>query len=446
MEIEHAAKAIVARLQAAGKIAYYAGGCVRDALRGVAPKDYDIATDARPEEVQALFPRHVAIGAHFGVICVLDHGFQFEVASFRADGVYIDGRRPADVTFTTAQGDAERRDFTVNGMFFDPLANEVIDFVGGQRDLQAGVLRAIGDPAARFREDRLRLLRAVRFAAGLGFAIEPATWAAVRAQAGEIGVISAERIRDELVKIFVSPTRVAGFDLLDASGLLGAVLPEVDALKGCEQPPAYHPEGDVFVHTRLMLSLLLPETVSVPLVFAVLLHDIGKPACFSQDPSEGNRIRFNGHEHVGADMAARVLERLRFSRAEIDATVEAVRQHMAFKDVQQMRVAKLKRFMARPGFEDEMELHRVDCAGSHGMLDNHVFLRAKQEEFAREPLIPKPFVTGHDLIALGLKPGPQIGDLLEAAQTRQLEGGFADRAEALAWAEGEVGKLAELRA
>ncbi len=439
MEIEPTARAIVARLQGAGHIAYYAGGCVRDALRGVVPKDYDIATSAHPEAVQALFPRHVAIGAHFGVICVLEGGFQFEVASFRADGVYIDGRRPANVTFTTDQGDAERRDFTVNGMFFDPVAGEVIDYVGGQRDLSARVLRAIGDPAARLREDRLRLLRAVRFAAGLGFEIEPATWAAVRAQAGEIGVVSAERIRDELVKIFVAPTRVAGFDLLAASGLMRAVLPEVDALQGCEQPPAFHPEGDVFVHTRLMLSLL-PEVVSVPLVFAVLLHDIGKPACFSQDPAEDNRIRFSGHEHVGAEMTWRIMERLRFSRAEIDATVEAVRQHMAFKDVQQMRVAKLKRFMARPGFADELELHRVDCTGSHGMLDNHVFLQAKREEFAQEPLIPKPLVTGHDLIALGLKPGPRIGELLEAAQTRQLEGGFADRDAALAWVREEVEK------
>jgi tRNA nucleotidyltransferase/poly(A) polymerase len=439
MEIERAARGIVARLQSAGYTAYYAGGCVRDALRGVAPKDYDIATSARPEEVQALFARHVAIGAHFGVICVLEHGFQFEVASFRADGVYIDGRRPVDVTFTTAQGDAERRDFTINGMFFDPMAGEVIDFVGGRRDLEARVLRAIGDPEARFREDRLRLLRAVRFAAALNFEIEPATWAAVCAQAGEVGVISAERIRDELVKIFVSPSRVAGFDLLDASGLLRTVLPEVDALKGCEQPPAFHPEGDVFVHTRLMLSLL-PETVSIPLVFSVLLHDIGKPACFSQDPAEGNRIRFNGHEHTGAEMTWRIMERLRFSRAEIDATVEAVRQHMAFKDVQHMRVARLKRFMARPGFEDELELHRVDCTGSHGMLDNYVFLRAKEEEFAREPLIPKPLVTGHDLIALGVKPGPKIGELLEAAETRQLEGGFANREEALEWLRAEVGK------
>ncbi len=434
--METAAQGIVARLQSAGHIAYLAGGCVRDALRGVAPKDYDIATSARPEQVQALFPRHVAIGAHFGVICVLDSGFQFEVASFRADGVYIDGRRPVDVTFTTPQGDAERRDFTINGLFYDPLAEKVIDFVGGQADLKARVLRAIGDPAARFAEDRLRLLRAVRFAAALDFEIEPRTWEAVRAAAGEIGAVSAERIREELVRIFQSPSRVRGFDLLDASGLMRAVLPEVDNLKGCEQPPEFHPEGDVFVHTRLMLSLL-PETVSVPLVFAVLLHDIGKPTCFSQDPAENNRIRFSGHEHVGAAMAEKVMLRLRFSRAEIDATVEAVRQHMAFKDVQRMRVATLKRFMARPGFDDELELHRVDCTGSHGLLDNYAFVQAKQEEFAREPLIPKPFVNGHDLMALGLKPGPRIGEILEAAQTRQLEGGFADRDAALAWVKSE---------
>ena len=444
MEIETVARSIVARLQSAGHTAYYAGGCVRDALRGVTPKDYDVATSARPEEVQAIFQRNVSIGAHFGVICVLDGGFQFEVASFRADGVYIDGRRPANVTFTTARGDAERRDFTINGMFLDPVAGKIIDYVGGRSDLEAGVLRAIGDPAARLQEDRLRLLRAVRFAAALDFKIEPGTWAAVRAQAAGIGIISAERIRDELVRIFVSPTRVAGFDLLDSSGLLREVLPEVNALKGCEQPPAFHPEGDVFIHTRLMLSLL-PDVVSVPLVFSVLLHDAGKPRCFSRDPAEDNRIRFSGHEHAGAEMTFQIMERLRFSRAETDATVEAVRQHMAFKDVQHMRVAKLKRFMARPGFRDELELHRVDCTGSHGMLDNYDFLRAKREEFANEPLIPKPLVTGHDLIAMGLKPGKRIGELLEAIQTRQLEGGFADRQEALEWALGELAKPSKSR-
>ena len=434
MEMEPAARAIVARLQQAGFTAYFAGGCVRDALRHVQPKDFDVATNARPEEVQRLFARTVAVGVQFGVVRVMDRGHQFEVASFRADGAYLDGRRPEDVTFTTPEGDAQRRDFTINGMFYDPVAERVIDYVGGQRDLEDRVLRAIGDPAARFREDRLRLLRAVRFAAGLGFAVEPATWEAVRSQANQINVVSAERIQDELVKIFTAPTRVAGFDLLDSSGLLRQVIPELDACKGCEQPPQFHPEGDVFVHTRLMLSLL-PEQVSVPLVFAVLLHDIGKPPTAKVD--ENGRIRFNGHERVGAEMALKVMERLRFSRAVIEATVEAVRQHMAFKDVPQMRVAKLKRFMARPGFEDEMELHRVDCLGSHGFLDNHAFLRVKQEEFAHEPLIPKPLVTGHDLLAEGIPPGPRIGQILEAVQTRQLEGAFPDRAAALAWIKGE---------
>ena len=434
MEMESAALAVAARLQRAGHTAYFAGGCVRDALRGVAPQDFDIATSARPEQVQALFPRTLAIGAHFGVIAVRESGWQFEVASFRADGAYLDGRRPVDVSFTTPQGDAERRDFTINGMFYDPVAGEVIDYVGGQADLAARRLRAIGAADARFREDRLRLLRAVRFAAALGFDVEAGTWAAVRAQAAEVGVVSAERIRDELVKIFRAPTRVRGFDLLDASGLLPVVLPELDACKGCEQPPQFHPEGDVFVHTRLMLSLL-PAEVSAPLVFSVLLHDIGKPPTAKVDPD--GRVRFNGHEHVGAEMARKVMERLRFSRAEIDATVDAVRFHMAFKDVPNMRVAKLKRFMARPTFEDEMELHRVDCLGSHGFVDHYHFLRAKQEEFAHEPLIPKPFVNGHDLIALGVAPGPKIGEVLEAAQTRQLEGAFADRDDALRWVKAE---------
>ncbi len=432
--MEAAARRVADRLHSAGFIAYFAGGCVRDALLGLEPKDYDVATNARPEQVQALFARTHAVGAHFGVVVVMQGTIEIEVASFRADGAYLDGRRPVDVTFTTPQGDAERRDFTVNGMFLDPQTGQVIDFVGGQADLRAHVLRAIGDPAARFREDRLRLLRAVRFAAALNFEVEPCTWAAVEAQAGDIQVVSAERIRDELVKIFTAPTRVRGFDLLDASGLLRVVLPELDACKGCAQPPQFHPEGDVFVHTRLMLSLL-PKEVSVPLVFSVLLHDIGKPPTFQVDPT--GRIRFNGHEFVGADMAFRVMERLRFSRAEIDATVEAVRQHMAFKDVPNMRVAKLKRFMARPGFEDEMELHRVDCSSSHGMLDNYRFLRAKQEEFAHEPLIPKPFVNGRDLIAWGLEPGPRFGEILEAAMNRQLEGAFQDRAQALAWVQAE---------
>jgi len=437
-ETESIAAGIVRRLRGAGHLAYYAGGCVRDMLRGIPAKDYDIATSARPEEVQALFPRTVAVGAHFGVICVLDQGLQFEVATFRSDGAYLDGRHPREVTFSSPREDAERRDFTVNGMFYDPVAGEVIDYVGGRADLERGLLRAIGDPVSRFREDRLRMLRAVRFATVLEFEIDPATWEALQRHAPEIHDVSAERIREELVRIFLSPRRVRGLDQLDQSGLLGQILPELLPLKGCEQPPQFHPEGDVWVHTRRMLELL-PEEVSVPLVFSVLLHDIGKPPTYSFDPAEG-RIRFNAHDKVGAGMARAVMERLRFSRDEIEATVEAVDQHMVFKDVQKMRVAKLKRFMARPGFEQEMELHRVDCQSSHAMLDNYEFLKAKQEEFANEPLIPPPLISGNDLIALGWRPGPKFKEVLDAVQTRQLEGTLTDREEALEWVKGEYGE------
>jgi poly(A) polymerase len=433
-DLEQTARSIARRLRDAGHIAYFAGGCVRDALRGVAPKDFDIATDARPEQVQKLFSRTYAVGAHFGVIVVLQDGLQFEVATFRSDGAYVDGRRPTEVHFSSAEEDAARRDFTINGMFFDPVAEQVIDHVGGRADLDARVIRAIGDPAQRFAEDRLRMLRAVRFATTLQFEIEPATWRALQESSPSIAQISAERIREELVRIFMSPQRVRGWDLLDASGLMRVVLPELERLKGCEQPPQFHPEGDVFKHTRIMLELL-PAQVSLPLVFSVLFHDIGKPPTYSVD--ETGRIRFNGHDRVGAEMTEVVMQRLRFSRAEIEATVEMVRQHMVFKDVPNMRTAKLKRFMARPTFVDELELHRVDCASSHGMLDNYEFLQAKQEEFANEPIIPPPLVRGDDLKALGLKPGPQFGEILEAVETRQLEGAFRDRADALDWVQRE---------
>jgi poly(A) polymerase len=435
--LAHYARRVVQRLQEAGHIAYYAGGCVRDRLMGVEPHDFDVATNARPEEVQALFERTFAVGAHFGVVVVVYGSAQFEVASFRSDGAYLDGRRPETVTYSTPEEDAQRRDFTVNGLFFDPIRDELIDFVGGQRDLAAKVLRAIGDPAARFREDRLRLLRAVRFATVLGFEIEQQTWEAVRANAAAIHEVSAERIREELAKIFLSPNRVRGFDLLDASGLMKQVLPEIEALKGCEQPPQFHPEGDVFKHTRIMLGLL-PAEVSLPLVLSVLFHDIGKPGTFAVDAD--GRIRFNGHDKLGAEMTEALMLRLRFSRAEIDATVEAVANHMVFKDVQQMRVAKLKRFMARPHFDDEMELHRVDCSSSHGALDNYDFLRAKREEFANEPLIPKPLITGRDLIALGLPPSPHFSEILEAVQSRQLEGTLRSAEEAREWVKTEFVK------
>lgn len=430
-KIEIIARAIAERLQAAGFTAYYAGGCVRDSLLGKIPVDYDLATSARPEEVQRLFPRTVAVGAQFGVIVVVEKGVEFQVATFRADGIYIDGRHPDGVTFSTPEQDAWRRDFTINGMFYDPVRDELIDFVGGRADLSAGVLRAIGNAADRFREDRLRMLRAVRFAATLSFEIADETWQALRANAPEIKTVSAERIRDELTRIFLSPNRVRGFDLLVESGLMQAVLPEIMALQGCEQPPQFHPEGDVFVHTRKMLDLL-PQQVSVPLVFSVLLHDIGKPGTYSYSAAE-DRIRFSGHDKLGAEMTARIMERLRFSREEIDATVEAVDQHMVFKDVQKMRVSRLKRFMSRPNFDDELALHKVDCSSSHGALDNYDFLLAKKQEFSNEPLIPPPLVRGDDVLKLGWKPGPEIGKILEAVQTRQLEGTLASREQALEW-------------
>ncbi len=427
---EAAARSIVERLRAKGFEALYAGGCVRDRLLGLEPHDHDVATNARPEQVEALFSRTVPVGAQFGVILVLEQGAEIQVATFRGDGAYRDGRHPESVVYTDAEGDARRRDFSVNGLFLDPLRDEVLDFVGGRSDLDSRLLRAIGDPAERFAEDKLRLLRAIRFATTLGFTIDPETWRAVLEWAPEIHAVSAERIREELVKILLSPNRVRGFDLLDESGLLRAVLPEMEALKGCDQPPEFHPEGDVFVHTRLMLSMLAPDA-SLPLVLSVLFHDIGKPATRVVD--ETGRIRFNGHEGVSAGMTLRLLQRLRFPNEVIDAVIPAVRLHMSFKDVPNMRVATLKRMMARPTFEEELELHRVDCLASHGMLDNHAMLIAKREEFGREPLVPPPLVTGHDLIALGWKPGRRFAEVLQAVQTMQLEGALTSREEALEW-------------
>jgi tRNA nucleotidyltransferase/poly(A) polymerase len=423
------ALSIVRKLRRRGFIAYFAGGSVRDALLGQPPKDIDIATNARPEDVGLLFQRTIAVGVQFGVQRVLEGGFEFEVATFRSDGRYVDGRHPLEVRFASAEEDAARRDFTINGMFYDPLDGELIDFVGGRQDLARGVIRAIGVAAERFAEDRLRLLRAIRFAAHLQFQLEAGTWKALCDAAKEIVVVSPERIREELVKILSDPQRLRGFDLLDQSGLLAAMLPEVEGLKGCEQPEQFHPEGDVFVHTRKMLGLLGPEASGVQ-ALTVLLHDIAKPVTRSFDAAEG-RIRFNGHDRVGAEMAEKVMTRLRFSRQETEVVVEAVRNHMIFKDVQQMRPAKLKRFMARPNFDVELELHRVDCSGSHGDLENYRFLVNKKEELANEPLIPPPLVRGDDLLNLGMVPGPRIGELLHAIQTAQLEGEIKTRSEAI---------------
>jgi tRNA nucleotidyltransferase/poly(A) polymerase len=429
---------VVSHLRSHGHIAYFAGGCVRDALLGFRPKDIDVATDARPEEVQRIFARTVPVGAKFGVIRVLQNDWEFEVATFRSDGAYLDGRRPDTVTFSSPEEDARRRDFTINGMFYDPIADTVVDYVGGREDLGKKLIRAIGDARLRFGEDRLRMLRAIRFAAALDFAIDPETWDALRTDADQIKVVSPERIRDELMKILADVHRLRGFDLLDASGLLDQVLPEVSALKGCQQPPQFHPEGDVFVHTRKMLELLPPDA-SPWLALMVLLHDIGKPPTQTCDQSEG-RIRFNGHDEVGASMSVAVMERLRFSSAEIETVVEAVRSHMMFKDVPKMRPAKLRRFMARANFPLELELHRVDCLSSHGDLENFEFLLQKETEFENEPLIPPPLANGHDLIALGLSPGPRFGEILEKVQTAQLEGEIHSREEALALVRKLVGE------
>lgn len=430
-----AAVEIIRVLRRAGHEALLAGGCVRDYLLGREPKDHDVATSATPQQVLLLFPGALTVGAHFGVVIVRRGDEQVEVATFRTDGSYKDGRRPESVSFSTAEEDARRRDFTVNGLFRDPVDDRILDYVGGRADLEARLLRAIGDPMRRFEEDRLRLLRAVRFATVLGFEIEPETWRAVKASAHLLPAVSAERIRDEFVKILRHPCRQRGFDLLVESGLMAGILPEVLALKGVQQPPQWHPEGDVFVHTRLMLGLL-PEDASLTLVLGVLLHDIAKPATFTVD--EDGRIRFNGHDKLGAEMAGEILRRLKFSNEVIEAVQPVVEHHMSFKDVTRMRQSTLKRMMARPTWPDELALHRVDCLGSNGMLDNYEFMVRKAGEFSSEPLIPRPLLSGHDLIALGWKPGKGVGQALSALQDAQLEGLVSTREEALEWLKGRT--------
>ena len=427
--LRQAAEEVARRLTDAGHEALFAGGCVRDRLEGEEPKDYDIATSARPDEVLALFPGGDEVGAHFGVILVRESGHQFEIATFRTDGPYLDGRHPESVTFTTAREDARRRDFTVNGLFENPATCEVLDYVGGRSDLEARVVRAIGEPSKRFEEDSLRLLRAVRFAIRTDFELDPATWEAMCADAALLKRVSPERIRGEFDKIITHPARRRGLELLVESGLMEFVVPEFLALRGCQQPPEFHPEGDVYVHTLIALDLLAEEP-SLELALSVMLHDIAKPPTLTVDEDTG-RIRNNRHDRVGACMAEDILRRLRYSNQEIEDVSAMVANHMKFMHVQHMRTAKLKRFMARPTFHDEVELHRVDCTSSHGMLDNIEFLDSKAEEFAAEPLIPPPLVTGHDLIELGFDPGPRFSEILEYVQTEQLEGRLTDRDSAL---------------
>lgn len=433
-DLRRAATRVVERLQQAGYETYFAGGCVRDLLLGNQPKDFDIATSARPKEVRALFERSGFVGAHFGVTLVNEPEGPFEVATFRTDGVYLDGRRPMEVHFSNAEEDARRRDFTINGLFQNPLTGEIIDFVAGRQDLEARVIRAIGDPRERFREDHLRLLRAVRFATVLGFEIEPETLAAIQRASPEIQKISAERIQDELAQILIHANRIRGFDLLVGTGLMAEILPEIMDLCGVEQSPEQHPEGDVFVHTRLMFSLLPAEEISLPLALAVLLHDAGKRSTMQFDPAVG-RIRFLGHAAVGARMTEEALRRLKFSNEIVEATVESVAHHMDFFQSREMRTSTLKRMLARPNIAEELELHRLDCLGGSKDLSIYEYLKEKQREFSAAPLIPERLITGKDLLDRGWQAGPRLGEILQAVQDEQLEGRLGEREEALAWVE-----------
>jgi len=400
---------------------------VRDLLLGRAPKDYDVATDATPEQLLEMFPQAGLVGAHFGVVQVREGGAQVEVATFRSDHAYQDGRRPVSVGFETdPRADVRRRDFTINALLLDPATGGVLDFVGGREDLANGVIRAIGDPEMRFREDHLRMLRAVRFAARLGFRIETATMAAIQRFHESITLVSAERIRVELIPILVEGGARRGFELLDETGLLGDILPEAAAMKGVEQPPQFHPEGDVWIHTLMMLEDMTNPTVT--LAAGVLLHDVGKPPTFSIS----DRIRFNEHAPVGARMAVDLLSRLRFSSADIAQVEALVANHLRFKEVKNMRESKLKRFLRMDRFEEHLELHRLDCESSHRNLDNYEFVKAKLAEFPAEQLKPPRLVTGHDLIRAGYRPGPDFQQILKTVEDAQLESRVSTREEAMA--------------
>ncbi len=426
-----AAAHVAARLRRAGHEAYFVGGCVRDALLGRAPREYDVATSAEPEHVERLFPKHHAVGRQFGVVVAHVDGIPIEVATFRSDDAYVDGRRPTGVRFTSAREDAERRDFTVNALYEDPATGEILDFVGGRADLERRVLRAIGDPRRRFGEDRLRMLRAVRFATTGPFEIEPATWDAVCEMAPRILEVSWERIRDELSRILVSGRAELGLDLLHRSGLLAAILPEVAACEGVAQPPEFHPEGDVLVHTRLCLRHLdaLPER-PLELALAALLHDVGKPPTFRV----AERIRFDGHDRVGAAMTEEILRRLRYPLVLVSAVRELVDRHMAFVQIRQWRPAKLRRFLTADRAPGHLALHRLDCLAAHGLLDTWSWCEARRAEFLAERPPPPPVLSGTDLLGAGYRAGPVIGRVLAAVDDERLEGRLKTRDEALAWA------------
>lgn len=427
MDAERLARDICARLKSEGHQAYLVGGCVRDMLLGREPRDYDVATDARPERILGIFPRSGQVGAHFGVVLVRDGGgATVEVSTFRSDNAYLDGRHPESVRFESEpKEDAVRRDFTVNALLLDPESGEVLDYVGGRSDLDRRLIRAIGDPEIRFREDHLRLLRAIRFAAALGFDIDPPTRDAIRRLRDTIKRVSAERVRDELNRILTEGGARRGFELMDETGLLDMVLPEVAAMKGVQQPPEYHPEGDVWTHTLLMLEGL--RNPSVTLAWGVLLHDVGKPPAFRV----AERIRFDGHVEAGERLAHDILTRLRFSNDQARQVLALIANHMRFTDAPRMKESTLKRFMRLERFDEHLELHRLDCRSSHRNLDNYELVHRKLEELPAEQIRPKPLLTGHDLIVAGYTPGPQFAKMLAAVEDAQLESRITTREEAL---------------
>ena len=418
------------------------GGCVRDLLMGRLPADYDIATNAHPETVMKLFPQTEAVGAHFGVVLVLpeEEGLDaasreaqtVEVATYRADGHYSDGRRPDSVKYAkTAEEDVKRRDFTINGLLLDPLAAhtdcKLFDYVGGRQDLSEKIIRAIGEPEQRFTEDKLRMLRAVRFAARFGFTIEPRTITAIKKLAPQVHQVSSERIREELTMMLTEGSARRAFELLNATGLLQKILPEVAAFKGIEQPPQFHPEGDVWIHT-LMLLENLTANCSPTLAWGALLHDVGKPPTFRRAP---DRIRFDAHDSVGARMAHEICNRLKMSHDDTVQVESLVAQHMKFPELPRMRTATLKRFLRQPAIEEHMELHRLDCLASHRELDLYELAKEKLAAMPEDVIRPTLLVTGNDLIAAGYPPGPRFKHVLQETEDAQLDGTVQTKEEAM---------------
>lgn len=424
---------IVKTLRNNGFTAYLVGGCVRDLLLKREPRDYDIATNALPDVVQKLFTKTLEVGKQFGVLIVVVNGYQYQVATFRSESDYRDGRHPGRVEFGDPRADALRRDFTINGMFYDPLEDVIIDFVGGQEDLKRRIIRAIGDPCERFNEDYLRMLRAVRFAAELNFQIEESTFKAIQENADKIANISTERIRDELLKLFLPPHAARGLELLRESGLLRVILPEVYDMIGCEQSPVFHPEGDVYIHTLRMLENLPPDANYI-LVWSVLLHDVGKPRVAAILPDDAKH--FYQHEEKGAEIAKEILGRLRFTSREIEDISTCVRFHMQLKDAAKMRKSTLRKIFSRPTFPIELELHRLDCVASYRKLDNYEFLKKKLEEFTNssQPIVPPPLVNGNDLKQIGFTEGKFLGKILNEIHEKQLMDEITSREQAIEYA------------